>query len=154
MCGTLVQPEEPQLLEAFPLQAALACSKRRQGEQGREEIVRVMELLSRLDIGQDAHRAEETDVLEGAGHAQANDLVRRVPGDILAREANCALGGVEVPTQQIEDGGLASAVRPDNPKDLACPQSQLIIVHSRKTAKDLLEANDLKKDTRRRRRQC
>ena len=62
---------------------------------------------------------EQLDVLEGARDAPPGDLVRGYPGDVLVAEDEAAVGGVVDARDQVEDGGLARAVRPDDREHLA-----------------------------------
>ena len=66
-----------------------------------------------------SHLAEEPDVLERAGDAESGDLVPLEPGEGLAVESHLAVRRLEHAGDDVEDGRLAGAVRPDEPEDLA-----------------------------------
>ena len=61
---------------------------------------------------------EQLDVLERPRDAPPGDLVRRHPRDVLAAEEQAARGRVVDARDQVEDGGLARAVGPDDGEDL------------------------------------
>ena len=65
------------------------------------------------------HVGEEPQILEGAGDAALDDHVGRETGHILAGEPHLAAIGLDEAGDQVEEGGLAGAVRPDNADDRA-----------------------------------
>ena len=69
-------------------------------------------------VADDAHVVEQPDVLKGARQALAVDDDGRQPGDALAVQHDFPLGGLVNARQHIEHGGLARAVRADQPVDL------------------------------------
>ncbi len=54
----------------------------------------------------------------GAGNAVAHDAIGLLAGDVAAGEADAARIGRIDPVDQIEDGGLAGAVRADQAENL------------------------------------
>ncbi len=64
------------------------------------------------------HRAEQLDVLERARDPAPHDAVRRRTQKALAGEAHAAGVGLVEPGDHVEEGGLAGAVRADQPDDL------------------------------------
>ena len=70
-------------------------------------------------IAQHGRILEQFDVLEGAGNAEAGDLVGRLLGDVLVLEKDLARGRRIDPRDQVEDRTLAGAVGADDREDLA-----------------------------------
>ena len=66
-----------------------------------------------LYIVQNRHVIEQTDVLEGTGHAGLADQVRALAGDILAVQDDIAFGGGIHTGEHVEYGGLTGAVGAD-----------------------------------------
>jgi hypothetical protein len=62
---------------------------------------------------------EQLDVLEGARDAAPGDLVRGHAGDVLVAEDEPPVGGLVDARDEVEDGGLARAVGPDDREHLA-----------------------------------
>ena len=71
------------------------------------------------DVVEHAQRAEHLRVLERARDAAARDRVRREIEQALAGERHAAGIRPVEPGEDVEDGGLAGAVGPDQPEDLA-----------------------------------
>ena len=68
-----------------------------------------------------------------------------VAGDRAARKRDLAAVGAQRPREQVEHRGLAGAVRPDQPEDLAGLDLEADIVDGDETAKSPLRAADLEK---------
>ena len=68
---------------------------------------------------EDGHGAEQLDVLERPRDPAPDDVVRRCPQEARAIERDLAVVGAVEPHDQVEDRGLAGAVGPDQPGDLA-----------------------------------
>ena len=66
-----------------------------------------------LDVVDEGHLVEQAGDLERAGHAQVDDLLRAEPGDVAVAEVDRARRGRQEAGEQVEQGGLAGAVRPD-----------------------------------------
>ena len=79
---------------------------------------------------------EQLDVLEGAGDAEAGDLVGREMGDLLALEGDEARSRPVQAADEVEDGGLAGAVGADQREHLVRPHLEGDVV-------DGLEAAEL-----------
>ena len=67
---------------------------------------------------------EQLDVLEGARDPQPGDHMRRRAGDVLPVKQQLAFGGIIDPADQIEDRGLAGAIRADDREDLTFLDSE------------------------------
>jgi len=91
-----------------------------QSQHGVEGVADVGEALER-----DGHRVthgqagEQTRVLEGAAEAQPGAGRSRAVRDVDARELDAPRVGTEEPGHDVEQRGLAGAVGPDDPHDLA-----------------------------------
>src|SRR5690606_40564869 len=72
-----------------------------------------------LDGGQDVHALEEARGLEGAGQAQAGHLVGLERGRLDVADPGGARRWRQVSGEEVDEGGLAGAVRADHRKDLA-----------------------------------
>ena len=62
---------------------------------------------------------EELGVLEGAGDTALGHPVHRQPRDVLPGEGHGARVDIVETADEVEDGGLAGAVRADDAEDLA-----------------------------------
>ena len=71
------------------------------------------------EIAQHGRILEQFDVLEGAGDAEAGNVVGRLLGDVLILEEDLARGRRIDPRDQVEDRTLAGAVGADDREDLA-----------------------------------
>ena len=71
------------------------------------------------DVLQHGEGGEQADVLEGAGDAGGQDLVRRQAEQLAALEADGAAGGGHEAGDDVEEGGLAGAVGADDGDDAA-----------------------------------
>ena len=69
------------------------------------------------DVLEDAHRAEEVDVLERPCDPAAHDPVRRSAQEVLAVELHRPGVGRVEPRDHVEDGRLARPVGPDQTGD-------------------------------------
>ena len=56
--------------------------------------------------------------LETARHAEAGELDGPETGDVLPFECHRALARPQQPGQQVDEGGLAGAIRPDDGDEL------------------------------------
>src|SRR5437867_5960962 len=65
------------------------------------------------DVVPDAHAREEPDVLEGPADAEAHDLVRLAPADLLVLEDDRPRWHREHASHHVEERGLARTVRTD-----------------------------------------
>ena len=97
----------------------------RHPQQGGRQIILHGLVQTHLDVVDDAQLLEQTDVLEGARHAHAVDLIGLFPG-----------GGhpIDQDGEQVEHGGLACAVGADQTGDLVAADHQVKVVHSGQTA--------------------
>src|SRR4029453_16041528 len=71
------------------------------------------------DVLEDRELAERPGDLEGAGEPAMADRVRGGARDLVVLEADGAGGRGQRSRDAVETGGLARAVRPDEPEDLA-----------------------------------
>ena len=69
------------------------------------------------DVLDHGHVGEQADVLERAAHAQGGDLVRSQPAQRLAPKGDLSAVGLVEPGEDVEERGLAGAVRPDDRAD-------------------------------------
>jgi hypothetical protein len=71
------------------------------------------------DVVEHREVGKQGDVLEGAANADLGDPVRRPVQDAAALHQDVAAGRLVEPRQAVEQRGLAGAVGPDQPEDLA-----------------------------------
>ncbi len=90
-----------------------------------------------------AQVVEEPDVLEGPAHPPGHDLVRRPPADLVTLESDAPRIRRDEPGDQVEQRGLARAVRPDHADQLARPDGQRDVVGGRQSAEALAQPLDL-----------
>jgi len=98
------------------------------------------------DVLQHREARKGADDLEGAGDPEQRERVGRQAGHVLAEEGDGALGGRKVPGHQIEERGLAGAVRADEPEDLALRGVEVDAVHGMHAAEVLAQGADGKRD--------
>ena len=79
---------------------------------------------ARFHVLKHAEAAEEADSLKRPRHPVPRQLKRRPPGHVPAGEPHAALVRSLEPGQDIDEGGLARAVRPDEAKDFVLTQMQ------------------------------
>ena len=82
----------------------------------------------------DRHLVEEADVLEGAGDAHLVDLHHAEARRVVAVDQDGATRGCVDVGQQVEDGGLAGAVGPDEARDLRAAHGDVEVVDGSQAA--------------------
>jgi hypothetical protein len=87
---------------------------------------------------------EDTRDLKRASHAAPAELVRRQPCNVLAHEVDLARVVGKVAAQEIEERGLAGAVRTDDRATVSCRHGQVHAIDGLHAAEMLLEPGDLK----------
>ena len=102
--------------------------------EGFADAVAAVELGGGADVVEDAHRAEEPDVLEGAGHAAFGEHVRFHAGGGFSVEGDLAFGRLIDAGDHVEDGGLARAVGADEADQLALADFQAHVADRRQAA--------------------
>src|SRR3990167_5971391 len=100
----------------------------RRGEEERAEALAGLRGQGDQHVVEHRHALEEPDVLETPGQAEPHRPPRRQSGDVLALEGDGPGLGGEEPCEEVEDGGLASAVGSDQGRDLAPWQRQAQLV--------------------------
>ena len=93
-------------------------------------------------LSSDRHPPEEPDVLVRPGHAERGHLVRRKPLDRPPGEADGARRHREDARDEVEQRGLARAVRPDHGDQLAAGHREGHVVHRAEAAEALADAVD------------
>ena len=92
---------------------------------------------------QHSHGSEDADVLKGPRHAEPGAPMDRKLGDIQAGKADYALAGRHQPRDQIEQCGLAGAVRANHGMDGAFRHRQVHLVHRGQASETAGQANGL-----------
>ena len=94
---------------------------------------------------QNAHLVEQALVLEGARDSQCGDRVRGASDQFGAAviEGNAARGCAVQPADHVERGGLARAVRADQPGDLSVLDDQIQLLQRTQPAERHRQAADL-----------
>ncbi len=112
-------------------------------EQHAAEAVVHMIVHADHDVFQQGHFLEHADVLERTGDTALGDLVRRDLADVLAVEFDRAAGSAQQTGDQVEDGGLAGAVRADQAKDAALRDIEIDVLQNLQAAKVLADVFEL-----------
>ncbi len=132
--------------------APLLAPGARQGERIDEKSAARDRVRPDHDVLERRHRAEQREVLERPGDAQARDLVLAQPLDGAALEADrAALRPVEA-RQAVEERGLAGAVRADQTADFTARDVEIDVVERDDAAESDRQASDRKQGGRARRR--
>ena len=87
-----------------------------------EQVVTLLPRQRHHNVVEHGHAREELQVLEGARHSAAYDLMRPEPLDRRAAQSHVAIVRLEESGEQVEGGGLAGAVGADQTDDPAAPQ--------------------------------
>ena len=82
-------------------------------ENGVGEHLAGPQMMRRQDVLENGHVGEEADVLERPRDAELRDLIGLLPVHARPVEMNFAFGRIVLSRQQVEDRGLARAVRAD-----------------------------------------
>ena len=98
------------------------------------DAVAAVELGGRTDVIEDAHRPEEPDVLKRAGHPAFRENMRLLAGSRFSGEADLARGRLIDSGDHVENGGLARAVRTDEPDQLTLADAQAHLADGRQSA--------------------
>jgi hypothetical protein len=88
------------------------------------------------------HVLEERDVLERARDAAADDAVRADAQEVLAVEEHAPVVGAVKPRDDVEEGGLAGAVRADEAGDRALVLRERDVVEGEDPAEPALHVLD------------
>src|SRR5918992_3243989 len=153
LVGELVDSHELELLLRLLLPVVLLPAHLRRPENGLEDTLAMMGIGPHDHVLHGRHVLEQADVLERPSDPQPGDLVglplpwnepERAGGeDLLAVEPDRAHGGGEDPRDQVEQGGLAGSVRPDEAEDLAFLDDDLDLLERGEAAESLGDVSDL-----------
>src|SRR6266568_1076286 len=133
----LAQADEGELGERPLQRRALLLHLAGRAEHGGEEagpgaaVPAGQHVLDRREL------LEEADVLEGPGHAQHHDAMRLHAQQRPLAEADRPAVGAVVAGDEVEGGGLAGAVRADEPDDGALRHVEGDVVHGGEAAEAL-----------------
>src|SRR5262249_10799689 len=98
------------------------------------------------DIVENAEPVEQVDDLEAASNARLDPFVDRGEGDVLALEQDAAAVRLEMPADQIDERGLAGAVRAHEREKFTLVDGEIQCAAGAKVAKPLAEIDRLGKD--------
>ena len=121
--------EDAQKLKGSLVGESLALPMPGQAEDIRPHIGLDLIVQADLYIVLHAQRGEKADVLEGACDAGFVHLYGVHAGGVLAIEEDRAGGGLIDLGEQVEDGSLSGAVRPDETGDLRASHREVEVVH-------------------------
>ena len=130
----LAQADGVQNLDGLDGLVALLPAEGGGAEQALEEVVLRVDVGAHQNVLDDAHLGEEAQVLEGAGDAAGDDLLRRFAVDALIQEGDCTVGDLIDAGEHVEHGGLARAVGADQRDDLALIHMEADVVHGAQAA--------------------
>src|SRR5262249_42406515 len=98
------------------------------------------------DIVEDRKRVEQIDDLEAAGDARPDALVDLCEGDVFALEQNASAVRLEMTADQVDERGLAGAVRAHEREKFALVDGEIHAIAGVYVAKLLAEIDRLEKD--------
>ena len=98
-----------------------------------------------LDVVDDRQVLEKADVLEGPGHATGYVFVGFSSGDVLSVEDDSSAGGFHDTGQEVENGGFACTVGPDEADKLSVVDLDSVVGKGLNAAEMLPESAHLKK---------
>ena len=104
------------------------------GDEARPEVLAALALRAELHVLEHREQAERLGQLEGAHLAHAGDLERRDAGERRAVEGPRAGVGLVEAGEQVEQRGLAGAVRADERRDGAARDLEVLDVDGREAA--------------------
>src|SRR5262249_32090702 len=136
-----VEPEAAEHLEGLPADVLVVVGKRRDPcdlALAREDRQR--------DIVEDAKPVEQIDDLEAASDARLDPFVDRGEGDVFALEQDAAAVRLEMSADQIDERGLAGAVRAHQREKFALVDGEIHAVAGAQVAELLAEIDRLEKD--------
>src|SRR5579859_2625671 len=125
LAGDVGDADERQQVAGHPFAVALLGPVPWQPQHGARHAGAVPGVGADHDVVQRGHVGEEPDVLEGAGQAQAGDLVGPAAGQVDTGEAGLALGRLIHVGEDVERRRLARPVRTDQGEDLALVDVQV-----------------------------
>ena len=126
--------ENGQQLQRALVRGALLPPVARQAEYALKRGIRLLIVQADLHVILDSEVTEKADVLERAGNAHAVDLLGRFAGGVHAVKQNGAAGRLIDLGKEVKNGGLARAVRADQPGDLGAADGEIEVVHGAKSA--------------------
>ena len=91
--------------------------------QGMNHVVFQVDVESHAHVVENRQTREETDILECAGDSLSRDLERLETTTGLSLETHRSFRGLVDPCDQVENGGLASAIGSDQPHQLLTSDS-------------------------------
>src|SRR5438477_9764368 len=95
------------------------------------------------DVLPDGQLRKDPDVLKGTGHPLVGNAMRGQPDELPAEQADGSRRWSQDAGNQVEDRGLASAVRPHEADDLTLVDVDVEAVDGRQAAKSARQAADL-----------
>ena len=126
--------EGEELLHPLPI---LRRAPRPALPQRGEEVAAVLEMAPHQDVVAHPHLEEEGGVLEGAHQPLRRHPVHGESGQVPCPVDDTPRGGGEEAADDVERGGLARAVRADEPADLAPVDGKIQAVDGNETAEAL-----------------
>src|SRR5207244_11435303 len=115
----LAQLQAPQHLLGVLAQFALLGRDPGGLEKRRQETLAALPRRHDHEVLQNGHMGELMGDLESAHHAAVEELMRPAAGDILAIELDATGIRRNESCENVEEGGLAGAIRADEAEDLA-----------------------------------
>ena len=112
----------------------LFLTERRQAQDTGPHAVNNLVVQADLDVIQNCHIIKQADVLERAGNASMDDLMRFFAVHPLAAEVERTLGGFVDAGNEVENRRLARAVGADEPDQLGLANFHVEVIHSLQAA--------------------
>jgi hypothetical protein len=143
--GVLLQADEAHQLEGLAAQLGVAAGDAREAQGGLDQVAVETQVGTHHHVLDGAHVHADLQVLEGARHTAAGQLVRRLATDGFAIQADLAVGGFVDPGDEVEQGRLAGAIGADHGIDDACVDAEAHILHGLDAAEVDGEVGDVEK---------
>ena len=127
-------PTSRSALPVSPASSSVSSTRRREfrrvgAAEPRAQTVAGSDLGGDADVLEHGELGKDFGDLEGARHAQRDPLVGGEAGDVAAVEQDRPGGRREEPADQVEEGGLAGAVRSDDRAQLALRHGHRYVAH-------------------------
>ena len=142
----LLQTQQPEGVHRALARGLLLLALAGEAEAVRQHAGVLVPVAAHEHVLERAHVAEDAQVLERARHARPRRLGGRQPGDVRALEEHASLGHGLQPAHDVEQRGLAGAVRADERGDLAFAHFHAHVVHGLEAAELDGDALDAQQD--------
>src|SRR5262245_58456377 len=110
--------KELQMAQGSPVEIMLLAAEARRSDESSDEATWHVAMEPLADVVERGELGEQRDLLERARHSSARERMAREPGNVAAVEDHVSGGRRECTCDDVEEGGLAGAVRTDEADEL------------------------------------